>query len=51
MRVGSAQAWLSPITVNDEVLWCLVFRNDYGDPGNIISSLDQIERLLKHING
>lgn len=50
IRWGSATAWLSPILVNREDVWCLVFRNGSGSRSHPIAHLDQIQKLLDEVN-
>ncbi|WP_190092286.1 hypothetical protein [Streptomyces melanogenes] len=50
IRLGSTTAWLSPVVVNRDDLWCLVFRNGYGARSHLITDLDQIQKLLDDVN-
>ncbi|MFK0175646.1 hypothetical protein ACIQVR_06750 [Streptomyces xanthochromogenes] len=50
IRLGSTTAWLSPILLNREDVWCLVFRNGSGSRSHLIAHLDQIQKLLDDVN-
>ncbi|WP_344069390.1 hypothetical protein [Streptomyces crystallinus] len=50
IRLGSTTAWLSPILLNREDVWCLVFRNGSGSRAHLIAHLDQIQKLLDDVN-